>query len=184
MKLRHRVGTHITRYASAYKTVGSLAISSAFLVGVFFITRGVAPTSELSFVEHSMLGERAGSVVPASCESGSYHIDYGSFPYYYGSDVGWDTAAQSVNSPSPQYYADGWYCRIWLLNYAQWPSASIGAGTDAQAWAQCKALYDSYSGYNRQMEYFGPSYDANGTTPVSCYTPPPPPPPSVDIQIQ
>ena len=54
-------------------SVSSLAI---VMVIIFFITKGVFPSiSELSFTEHSNLGSDAGSVVPASCESG-----YGHFP--------------------------------------------------------------------------------------------------------
>lgn len=39
--------------------------------GIFFMTKNSAPaSSELSFVEHSVKGASAGSVMPASCESG------------------------------------------------------------------------------------------------------------------
>ncbi len=40
------------------------------IVSIFFITRGVTPfSSELAYIEHSILGKDAGSVVPASCNS-------------------------------------------------------------------------------------------------------------------
>lgn len=40
------------------------------IVSGFFITRGAFPySSELSYIEHSILGKDAGSVVPASCSS-------------------------------------------------------------------------------------------------------------------
>ncbi len=51
----------------------SILASFSFLVIVlFFITRGINPhISELAYIEHSTLGENAGSVIPASCDSGS-----------------------------------------------------------------------------------------------------------------
>jgi hypothetical protein len=40
------------------------------VLGVFVATRETTPhVSELSFIEHSVLGEKAGSVIPASCDS-------------------------------------------------------------------------------------------------------------------
>jgi hypothetical protein len=39
--------------------------------GIFFLTKNSTPAaSELSFTEHSIIGSNAGSVMPASCESG------------------------------------------------------------------------------------------------------------------
>ena len=47
----------------------NLAFIMLFVI-VFLITKGIAPKSaELSFTEHSTLGNEAGSVVPASCDS-------------------------------------------------------------------------------------------------------------------
>ncbi len=52
---------------------GLLLIGFAF---IFFITQGLNPnTSELSFIEHSTAGKDAGSVIPASCESGYAHVE-------------------------------------------------------------------------------------------------------------
>jgi hypothetical protein len=43
-------------------------------VSLFLITRGVTPhTSELSYIEHSVLGKSSGSVIPASCDSKAPH---------------------------------------------------------------------------------------------------------------
>lgn len=52
-----------------YTSVGVFIVLFA-LVSVFFITRGATPfSSELAYIEHSILGKDAGSVVPASCNS-------------------------------------------------------------------------------------------------------------------
>lgn len=182
MKLRHHVSRHVKSHAGMYKITGALAISSILLVGTFFATRGVAPAGELSFVEYSMLGKEAGSVMPASCESGDYHTDMTRYPWYKAPGVGIDSAPASANSPSPHYSYNGlWNCSLWILNTGARPSQNYAPGTDAQAWAQCKALYDSYAGQPRDMEYFGPVYDPDGLYQVSCYTPPPPPPPPVPV---
>ncbi len=55
-------------------TIFSLVIVVFFFTSVFFVTRGVAPyDSELSYIEKSVLGENSGSVIPASCDSGTPH---------------------------------------------------------------------------------------------------------------
>lgn len=57
------------------RTYGELVVVVAIALvatGVFVLSRGEAPhTSELAYIEHSALGERAGSVVPASCDATS-----------------------------------------------------------------------------------------------------------------
>lgn len=51
-----------------------ITIISLSLTSLFFMTRGETPyTSELSFIEHSTLGIQAGSVIPASCDTGTPH---------------------------------------------------------------------------------------------------------------
>jgi hypothetical protein len=48
---------------------GATVLLLVFFVS-FSITKGFSPyTSELSFIEHSVLGQDAGSVIPASCDS-------------------------------------------------------------------------------------------------------------------
>lgn len=52
----------------------SFAFAFIFLVSLFLITRGITPhTSELSYIEHSVLGQSSGSVIPASCDSAAPH---------------------------------------------------------------------------------------------------------------
>lgn len=173
MKLKHHVSAHMKRNSLTYTSLGALVFASLFLVGTFFITRNKIPMSELSFVEHSLLGKEAGSVVPASCESGQYHTDLSRYPWH-NTGMGLNSAPAQANSPSPRYYSTRWFCQIWLWNYGSYPSLDIGPGTDAQAWAQCKSLYDSYAGYNREMTYFGTYPDGDGLYNPSCYTPPAP----------
>ncbi len=178
-RIRSHIHSHFHTHKGPYKIIGALFVSCFILIATFLITRGNVPAGELSFVEHSALGKEAGSVVPASCESGYYHIDpQGSNLPWYLAGTGYNSAPSSVNSPSPQYYASAWTCSVWLINYGSYPTINIPAGTDAQAWAQCKSFYDSYAGYNRYLNSFGPANQAS----VSCYTPPSPPPaPSVQV---
>jgi hypothetical protein len=73
------------------------------VVGVFFALRGPAPAvSELAFIEHSVLGEQAGSVVPASCDAAS--IANGGTP---GSH--WWGDCQVACPSAPGYYYDPYY---------------------------------------------------------------------------
>ena len=78
-KIYHRVRHHITHHVSLYKRsyaklFAALGLSLTVLAIAFFITRGADPhVSELAFTEHSTLGQKAGSVIPASCESGYPH---------------------------------------------------------------------------------------------------------------
>jgi hypothetical protein len=68
-KTIHRRVKHFERpLALAFLSLSCIALLSA---GVFFLTKGSTPaSSELSFIEHSIVGKSAGSVIPASCESG------------------------------------------------------------------------------------------------------------------
>lgn len=73
-KIKYSVSKSINKHTSSKKSL--LFFISLFIFGVisfvsiFFITRGVNPeTSELAFIENSILGISAGSVIPASCES-------------------------------------------------------------------------------------------------------------------
>lgn len=51
-----------------------LFVMVALLIALFLFTKGGNPsTSELRFTEKSMVGNNAGSVLPASCESGYDH---------------------------------------------------------------------------------------------------------------
>lgn len=183
MKLRHHLGSHIRGHLYIYKTTGAVAVSSLLLIGAFFVTRQTIPSSELSFTEYSSsLGKEAGSVVPASCESqyNYYHPDTVSSLPFWNSEIRDYSAPATINSPSPQYYSSSWYCGVYMWNTGARDYRQLGAGTDAQAWAQCKAIYDSYAPQNRMMEYFGPYYDYDGFRDVSCYTPPAP---TVNVQF-
>lgn len=171
MKLKHHVVGHVTKHRSAYKTTAAAGVACIILVTAFFVTRGTVPQGELSFVEHSTLGKEAGSVVPASCESNVYH------------GTGWNISSNVIGTmtvytgdldPGQTYYSTGWRCVVWLWNYASYPYIDIAAGTDRDAWVQCRNLYNAYPGYNRQVYSFGP----NGN-PVSCYAPP-----SVNLYFQ
>jgi hypothetical protein len=75
MKLRRLLAHHASHSIKILKKrSGSLGVLFLLvaLISTFLITRGVVPlTSELSYTEHSSLGKDAGSVVPASCDSGS-----------------------------------------------------------------------------------------------------------------
>ncbi len=59
------------KYSRSMRTLGtSLFIVVAAFSFIFFVTKDKNPhISELSFVEHSVLGKKAGSVIPASCNS-------------------------------------------------------------------------------------------------------------------
>jgi hypothetical protein len=51
------------------KTLKSSTLVVISFVALFFITRGTVPhASELSYTDHSILGDDAGSVAPASCD--------------------------------------------------------------------------------------------------------------------
>lgn len=76
-KIKHHISKRVHRKSSVKINFNFLFVSLfifAFictsLVSIFFITRGTNPkTSELAFIENSILGVSAGSVIPASCES-------------------------------------------------------------------------------------------------------------------
>lgn len=69
--------------------------AALILSGAFFLTRGNTPyTSELAFTEQSILGKHAGSVIPASCESG---IDHGA------TQTCWNGSVISSCSSCPAY---------------------------------------------------------------------------------
>jgi hypothetical protein len=56
-------------YLFRNKTLKSGTFVAISLVALFFITRGSTPhASELSYTDHSILGDDAGSVAPASCD--------------------------------------------------------------------------------------------------------------------
>ncbi len=63
--------SHLRKYSFATRTT----LASFFIVlmafsFVFFITKDKNPhVSELSFIEHSIIGKQAGTVIPASCNS-------------------------------------------------------------------------------------------------------------------
>ena len=65
---------NFTNARAHFITFTSLMCAALILSGAFFLTRGNTPyTSELAFTEQSILGKHAGSVIPASCESGVDH---------------------------------------------------------------------------------------------------------------
>jgi hypothetical protein len=75
-KINHHVSKSVQKHTTPSKKKLGLIFISLFMFGIvssvslFFITRGINPeTSELAFIENSILGKSAGSVVPASCES-------------------------------------------------------------------------------------------------------------------
>jgi hypothetical protein len=72
--MRHATHHSTSKVRSLKKTIFSVSLFSSFfaitLISVFFATKGLTPSlSELSFVEHSSLGRKAGTVIPASCDS-------------------------------------------------------------------------------------------------------------------
>ena len=65
----HALGRFLKRTTEKRDTLAVVAVLLLIFVG-FLITRGATPaSSELSYIEYSPLGQEAGSVVPASCDS-------------------------------------------------------------------------------------------------------------------
>lgn len=78
MKFKHLCSRVSPLFASLHRIVAGKKISGflgvtmavAVVSAAFFASNQSAPSvSELSFIEHSSLGQEAGSVVPASCDS-------------------------------------------------------------------------------------------------------------------
>ena len=72
--MKHKkLSIYLQKQAKSIKKKSSLfgvLLFSFLFIALFFITRGATPlSSELTYIEHSTLGESAGSVVPASCNS-------------------------------------------------------------------------------------------------------------------
>lgn len=62
------------KYSPLHYSFVSVISVLIILAAMFSIMRGSVPfSSELAYIEHSILGENAGSVVPASCESSYEH---------------------------------------------------------------------------------------------------------------
>ena len=60
---------HMKSHLFRNRTIGSGALVVVSLIALFFVTRGAIPHSaELGYTDHSILGEGAGSVAPASCD--------------------------------------------------------------------------------------------------------------------
>lgn len=51
------------------KKPGIVLVMIIIMIAIFIASKGTPANSELHFAEHSILGESAGSVIPASCES-------------------------------------------------------------------------------------------------------------------
>ncbi len=78
MKTKNNYLQKIKIYSGKVGTKKQALMVSSFLlisfVSLFLITRGGTPhTSELAYIEHSVLGKSSGSVIPASCDSSAPH---------------------------------------------------------------------------------------------------------------
>lgn len=66
----NRYISSITKTIKKHSTLSGIAVFLFVSMGIFFLVRGATPyASELAYIEHSVLGQSAGSVVPASCDS-------------------------------------------------------------------------------------------------------------------
>lgn len=66
------INTHQSQRERNLKVLIFVCIFAFF--SLFFITKGSVPySSEIRYVEHSFLGKGSGSVVPASCDTGTAH---------------------------------------------------------------------------------------------------------------
>lgn len=138
-KILHKIKYHIleskkkktlikTKFSFLSVSLFMFIFSVTSLVSIFFITRGTNPeTSELAFMENSILGSSAGSVIPASCESypaygiadflgDSYGFCAGTAPVdavcgttHYSCAAGRDTASGGVNT-SEDASGYRWHC--------------------------------------------------------------------------
>jgi hypothetical protein len=91
---RETAHKHVHHYKKQYlASVVGFVSACLVLITLFAVTRGSHPqVSELAFVEHSTLGKEAGSIVPASCESG---VDHGV------TQTCWDNSVISACSTCP-----------------------------------------------------------------------------------
>ncbi len=72
--MHKKIHQQVVKNKKAITLFSGLLLIPLVLSAIFFITRGTDPhISELAFTEHSVLGKNAGSVIPASCESGVVH---------------------------------------------------------------------------------------------------------------
>ncbi|MCF7898981.1 MAG: hypothetical protein K9L31_03465, partial [Candidatus Pacebacteria bacterium] len=93
--MKKKITRHLhTFYKKLHKQ--NYAVLAVFIilfvsVSIFFITRGTVPhSSELAYIEHSILGKDAGSVVPASCESSPWVANGDGNYTGCGTQVCWD----------------------------------------------------------------------------------------------
>lgn len=71
----HRVRHYFTKHSKVLLTsVAVIALFTVTLLSGYYLIKGPVPyASELAFTEHSVLGKEAGSVIPASCVSGTHY---------------------------------------------------------------------------------------------------------------
>lgn len=99
--MTHYIKSHLEKRVGTYIKIFSIVLLLTLtLCVVFFLTKGTFPNvSELSFIENStLLGKKAGSVVPASCDSAppANHFN-GDCLFWTSVSLGFGSLPSSVN---------------------------------------------------------------------------------------
>lgn len=155
------------------------------IIGLFFVARGETPyLSELAYIEHSILGQGAGSVVPASCDSsnplapGSGSSSPGDCVTPCPSGVGtydpyYDQTASTCPPAPPAPPVDGvcnnsggYECTAGEFDYSSYWSTSIPAGSYQWYW-YCNGINGgSRSPLCSYAYYPPPTATITGTSPI------------------
>lgn len=155
--IRKRIHHHLKKHRSHITLASSLLIAFFVLGGTFFITRTGNPhISELAFTEHSSLGTQAGSVIPASCESG---VDHGV------TQTCWDgSVISSCSSCAPQPASCSASGPLsWGAGCSTYYSGSAASGQSITAYNSAAGYsgYIAYSCNNGSWGYAGESCTAD-----------------------